>query len=198
MRFPNRSDRQLKELKSVIGQHLIASMSNLGDGMPFLNSFDFISRRTYGAVFKATDSYGVESAWKVLTEARLLDSVTALACNEFTANLSSQTVRRVGRATRNVLPFAVGTIEMPSHPIIPIPMHTKSCFAMPSKGKPGNLYAVLVNQLALGSMEGEVKKISSELFSGRSGKAAPGACGVIVCVCCPSCLEPARVRLRAP
>ena len=171
VRFPNRSDRQRKELESVIGQDLIASMCNLGDGMPFLNSFDFISRGTYGAVFKATDSYGVESAWKVLTEARPLDSVTALACNEFTANLSSQTVRRVGRATRNAhLPFAVGTIEMPGHP-----MHTKSCFAMPSKGKPGIFYAVLVNQLALGSLEGEVKKISSELFSDRSGKAAPGA-----------------------
>ena len=118
----------------------------------------------------------MESAWKVLTEARPLDSVTALACNEFTANLSSQTVRRVGRSTRNAaLPFVVGTIDvgtidMPSHP-----MHTKSCFTLPSKGKPGIFYAVLVNQLALGSLEGEVKKISSKLFSNRSGKAAPGA-----------------------
>ena len=169
--FPNRSDKHRRELESVIGQDLIASMSNLGDGMPFLTSFAFISRGTYGAVFKATDSYGVESAWKVLTEARPLDSVAALACNEFTANLSSQTLRRIGRATRNAqLPFAVGTIEMPSHP-----MHAKSCFAMPSKGKPGIFYAVLVNQLALGSLEGEVNKISSELFSDRTGKVAPHA-----------------------
>lgn len=171
MLFPNCSDRQRQELESVVGKDLIASMSNLGDGMPFLNDFEFIGRGTYGAVFKVTDSYGVQSAWKFLTEARPLDSVTALACNEFTANLASQTVRRVGRATRSTtLPFAVGTIDMPSHP-----MHAKCCFTMPSKERPGMFYAVLVNQLALGSLEGEVKKISSELFSDRSGQAAPGA-----------------------
>ena len=35
-------------------------MSNLGDGVPFLKSFDFISRGTYGDDFKTTDSYGVQ------------------------------------------------------------------------------------------------------------------------------------------
>jgi serine/threonine protein kinase len=169
--LPRSTDKQRREQIKVAGPDLLDSLANLGDGMPFIVSALQIGSGTFGIVFEVTDTFGEKTAWKVLNEARPLDHIAAFACNEFTAHLSSQTLRRIGRTTRNAaLPFAVGTIEMEDHP-----MHGKSCFALPSKGKPGMFYAVLVTRLALCSLDGEVKRISCELFGDRTGLVCPDA-----------------------
>ena len=45
--FPNLTQTKAAETTSVIGQDILVSLSNLGDGMPFVEAFNFIGKGTY-------------------------------------------------------------------------------------------------------------------------------------------------------
>jgi serine/threonine protein kinase len=168
--FPDCTQERIEALTAVIGKDIVDSLSNLGDGMPFIEQFSFIGKGSYGSVWAAPDTLATKSAWKVIHQAGPLWALPKAACNEFTMNAISQLVSRRGKATRQtLLPFAIGPIDTPGHP-----MFGKQCFALPSKEKQGMFYPVLVKRQAQGTLLGELRELS-KLFNYRNGKAPPGA-----------------------
>lgn len=168
--FPNLTQAKAAETTSVIGQDILDSLSNLGDGMPFIEAFNFIGKGTYGSVWEASDTLSTKSAWKILNKPVPLWAVPKAACNEFTMNAISHIASRPGKATRqSILPFAIGPIDTPGHPML-----AKQCFGLPSKGNAGMFYPVLVKRLAYGTLHSELKAVS-KLFNDRSGKVPKGA-----------------------
>jgi serine/threonine protein kinase len=168
--FSNLTQAKAAETTSVIGQDILDSLSNLGDGMPFMEAFNFIGKGTYGSVWEASDTLSTKSAWKILNKPVPLWAVPKAGCNEFTMNAISHIASRPGKATRqSVLPFAIGPIDTPGHPML-----GKQCFGLPSKGKPGMFYPVLVKRLAHGTLQSELKAVS-KLFNDRSGTVPKGA-----------------------
>jgi serine/threonine protein kinase len=174
--FPKETPARVDALTSVIGKDVLDSLSNLGDGMPFIEQFAFIGKGTYGSVWAAHDTM-TQAAWKVMHHPVPLWAIPKAACNEFTMNLISQVATRPGKATRKtLLPFAIGPIDTPGHPML-----GKQCFGLPSKEKPGMFYAVLVKRLAQGTLLGELRAVS-KLFSKRNGEAPPGALARVACM----------------
>ena len=167
--FPNCAPERAAALTSMCGQDVLDSLSNLGDGMPFIEQFAFIGKGSYGSVWAASDTFSTKSAWKVMHAAVPAWALPKAACNEFAMNLISQLAGRPGKATRTtMLPFAIGPIDTPDHPML-----GKQCFGLPSKEKEGMFYPVLVKKQALGTLQGEVNALSKSF--NRDGTAPPGA-----------------------
>ena len=167
--FPNCTPDRVLALTAMCGQDVLDSLSNLGDGMPFIEQFAFIGKGSFGSVWAASDTFSTKSAWKVMNTAVPGWAIPKAACNEFAMNLISQLAGRPGKATRNtILPFAIGPIDTPGHPML-----GKQCFGLPSKEKQGMFYPVLVKKQALGTLQGEVNALS-KIFNDRNGKAPPG------------------------
>ena len=175
--FPNCNQDRVKALTAVFGQDVLDSLSNLGDGMPFIEQFAFLGKGSYGSVWSVSDTLSTKAAWKVMHQLVPLWAVPKTACNEFTMNVLSQLVSRQGKATRHsMLPFAIGPIDTPEHP-----MQGKQCFGLPSKEKQGMFYPVLVKRQAHGTLLSEVRELS-KLFNDRSGKAPPEALARAACM----------------
>ena len=174
--FPNMSDNAAREVVIVIGSDVVDSLSNLGDGLPCINSYNFLGKGSYGAAFEMVFTEGHDSGvLKIFWKAGPLPlpAVAYAAGNEFAMNTISQIARaqRTGKATRTSLsPFALGVIDTPGHPFQGL-----QCLALPSKEKPGYYYAALFSKKAFGSLRTETKRVSKELFSDKRGKVEPSA-----------------------
>ena len=167
---PDYSPDKVKDLTAVFGQDVLESLSNLGDGMPFMDRFTFIGKGSYGSVWAASDTLATRAAWKIMHRPVPLWAVPKQAANEFTMNVLSQLVTRSGKTTRSaLLPFAIGPIDTPGHPML-----GKQCFGLPSKEKQGMYYPVLVKRQAYGTLHGEVRELSN-VFNDKNGKAPPEA-----------------------
>ena len=105
---PDCRPERANALTAVLGKDVLDSLSNLGDGMPFIEQFAFIGNGLYGSVWAASDTLSTKAAWKVLHQPVPLWAVPKTACNEFNMSIISQLASRQGKATRNtMLPFAI-------------------------------------------------------------------------------------------